>query len=155
MPGPALALALALALLVAAATPGLAQQVIINKLDDLDHGIWPGTGNLVRTSRHCVARTAPGNLFSITILGDGPGGAFEARNGAATLVYDVRYRDRSGVPFVPVLAGVPLTNLVGRNNPNNCRGQRQRVRIRFRAADMAAALAGTYTGVLTLIVAPM
>lgn len=129
--------------------------VIINKLDDLDHGSWSGTGNLTRTSRHCVASTAPGNLYSVTITGDGPGGAFEARSGPDTLPYIVFYRDQPGNSFVQVTSGVPLTDLVGQNNPNRCRGQRQRVRVRFLAADLAAAPAGTYGGTLTLLVAPM
>lgn len=147
--------ALAGAVLLMAAPANAQDLVIINKLDDLDHGTWSGTGNITRTSRHCVASSAPGNLYSLTITGNGPSGAFEVRNGTEALPYIVDYRDQPGTSFVSVSAGVPLTNLVGQNDPNRCRGQRQRVRVQFQAADLGTARAGPYAGTLTLLVAPI
>ncbi len=133
----------------------LGETVVINKLDDLNFGSWSGTGNITRVSRHCVASTASGNLFSITLTGNGPGGSFTLASGPGSLPYRVWYRDRPGQAWQEASPGVTIFNLVGRNNPNNCRGQRQRVRVRFMANDLAAATAGTYSGTLTLLVAPM
>ncbi len=139
---------------VLAAGPARAQTVVINKLDDLNFGAWSGGGNMTRTSRHCVASTAPGNLFNVTIAGNGPGGSF-TMVGPGSLPYRVWYRDRAGNPWIEAQPGVTILNLLGRNNPNNCRGQRQRLRVRFMSADLAAARAGSYSGTLTLIVVPM
>ena len=132
-----------------------AQTVIINKLDNLRFGSWSGNGNITRTSRHCVASTAAGNRFNITITGDGPGGNFTLASGPSALPYRVWYRDWPGQAWQQVTPGVTLFNLRGRNNPNNCQGQRQRLRVRFMANDLAAARAGAYSGTLTLLVAPM
>ena len=132
-----------------------AQTVIINKLDDLNFGSWSGNGNITRTSRHCVASTAAGNLFNVTITGNGPGGSFTLASGPSALPYRVWYRDWPGQAWQQVTPGVTLFNLRGRNNPNNCQGQRQRLRVRFMANDLAAASAGSYSGTLTLLVGPM
>ena len=137
------------------AEPAFGQTVVINKLDDLNLGTWSGNGNITRTSRHCVASTAPGDLFNITITGDGPGGVFELAGGASSLPYRVFYRDWPGNPWAQVAPGVTVFNLRGRNNPNNCAGQRQRLRVRFMGADLAAVMAGSYSGTLTLVVSPM
>ena len=132
-----------------------AQTVVINKLDDLNFGAWSGTGNITQTSRHCVASTAAGSLFSVIITGDGPGGAFTLANGPGTLPYVVSYRDKPGSSWNQIQPGVGLLNQVGRNNPNNCTGQQQEVRVQLLASDLAAAPAGTYSGTLTLLVGPM
>ena len=132
-----------------------AQTVVINKLDDLNFGAWSGSGNMTQTSKHCVASTAPGNLYSITISGDGAGGAFTLGSGPGTLPYVVSYRDDQGSAWNQIQSGVTLFNQAGRSNTSNCPSQKQEVRVQFMANDLAAAPAGAYSGTLTLLVGPM
>jgi hypothetical protein len=138
------------------ATP-LAAQVQITGLSDIQLGSWDGSSDMAGEDSHCVL--APhGGSFSIQATGDGPGNAFSLQNGAFHLPYGVSYNDGSG--WSPMTSGRPLSGQKGEPNPNQLQrclaGRRspERVRVRVLARDLGAAIAGGYSGRLTLLVAP-
>jgi hypothetical protein len=137
--------------------PPLAAQVRIGGLSDLPLGTWNGSSDMAGEDSHCVL--APhGGRFSIQATGDGPGNAFTLQNGTVQLPYRVAYNDGSG--WRPMISGHPLAGQRGEPNPNQLErclaGRRtpERVRVRVLAQDLGAAVAGGYSGRLTLLVAP-
>ncbi len=141
-----------LALIAFVAPTAMAANVVINKLDDLNLGTWNGKKNLKRHTNHCVA--ADDEEFTIIITGDGPGGAFTVASGAALLPYRVFYKDQPDEDYIRVRSGVPIDDLEGGENPYKCKGQKQRLQVRIRARDLAMVPAGTYSGIITLMVYP-
>lgn len=149
---------LAIALVIALAPPpARAQQVIVNGLDDIDLGTWSGAGGMTATMDHCLGigngTTDRGRL---TITGSGAGGAFTLDGGAGTtpLPFTVDYNPR-GSGWRAVTAGVAMTNLRGTRATSCLAGtQGSRIRVTIAESAIAAARAATYSGVLTLVVAP-
>jgi hypothetical protein len=138
-------------------TPPLAAQVLITGLSDLNLGTWNGVSDLQDEDQHCVYGGQAGR-YSIEATGDGPGNSFALRNGPFSLPYEVTYNDGTG--WSEMASGQPLSgqrgapNLVqwlrcvlGRRDPES-------VRVRVLAQDLGAAIAGGYSGTLTLLVAP-
>lgn len=133
--------------------PALGQTIIINQLEDFSLGTWSGSGNMVLTLNHCVGPTS--TQYRITARGSGSGGAFTLTNGISQLAYGVQYAGRTG-GFATLTAGVPRTGLTG-DTQAQCTGltrESERLRITITAANLTAATAGTYSGSLTLTVAP-
>jgi hypothetical protein len=137
--------------------PSLVAQVLITDLSDIQLGSWNGASDLAGEDSHCVL--APhGGRFNIAAKGDGPGNAFTLQNGGFLLPYQVSYNDGSG--WSPMTPGHPLAGQRGEPNPNQLQrclaGRRspERIRVRVLAKDLSAAVAGGYSGRLTLLVAP-
>jgi hypothetical protein len=143
--------------LVATYAPALAAQALISGLSDLQLGRWNGTSDMQGEVTHCVYAQR-GGRFSVAATGVGSGGAFVLRNGPRTLSYRVDYNDGSG--WRQLNPGVPLSGQ--RGEPNLVQlafcllGQRppERVRVRVLAQDLAAAPAGSYNGLLSLLITP-
>jgi hypothetical protein len=143
--------------LVATYAPALAAQALISGLSDLQLGRWNGISDMQGEVTHCVY-ARPGGRFSVAATGIGSGGAFVLRNGPRTLSYRVDYNDGGG--WRQLNAGVPLSGQ--RGEPNLVQltfcllGQRppERVRVRVLAQDLAAAPAGSYNGLLSLLITP-
>ena len=137
--------------------PALSAQALITGLSDLQFGSWGGISDLEGAVDHCVF-ARPGGRFSVAATGVGSGGAFILQNGPGTLPFRVDYDDGSG--WSQLDPGVPLTGQ--RGEPNLVQlarcllGQRppERVRVRILAQDLAAAIAGSYGGSLTLLITP-
>jgi hypothetical protein len=137
--------------------PTLAAQVLITGLSDLDLGTWNGVSDLQGEDQHCVYGGQAGR-YSIEATGDGPGNAFALQNGPFSLPYQVTYNDGTGwsdmAPGRPLPGQRGAPNLIqwlrcvlGRREPES-------VRVRVLAQDLSAAIAGGYSGTLTLLVAP-
>jgi hypothetical protein len=143
--------------MVTSYAPALPAQALITGLSDLQFGSWNGISDLEGSVDHCVF-ARPGGRFSIAATGLGPGGAFVLQNGPGTLPFRVDYDDGSG--WSQLDPGVPLAGQSGA--PNLIQlvrclfGQRrpERVRVRILAQDLAAAIAGSYSGSLNLLITP-
>ncbi len=130
--------------------------VIVNRIDDLPFGTWSGSGQMQQTMRHCVGSTSLGNRFNVRATGSGSGGAFTVASGANLVAYTVEYRSPTSGAFQPLTPGVPRGGFVGTTTINCSFGLSEpaELRVIFSVADLTAARAGTYSGVLTLTVAP-
>ncbi len=139
------------------AVPGaVAMDIRISDLSDIDFGAVPPTaGQLVRRMDFCVSLSEPGR-YSVTALGTGRGYAFELSNGHSPLPVEVRYSDRPGRRGVSLVPGVPETGLKGRKRKrrSDCNRPTASIEVVVEAADLIAAPAGRYGGVLTLTVSP-
>ena len=149
--------ALIAAVMILAAIPATAKaadEIIIDGLDDIVLGTWPGAGDLQGFSQHCVGTNAGGRRFGIVVTGSGAGGSFVLSNGVSALPFTVQYRDRRGT--ATVTPGVTLGNRRGQglNQCRNIRRERMRISVRILSSDLSNATAGSYSGRLTLTVTP-
>lgn len=128
--------------------------VRVSGLDDIALGQFPGAGDMVGTDSVCVYRNDPSSRYEIEAGGDGTGRAFELRQGAAVLPFEVDYDDGSG--FAALEAGRTLGASGADTSSPVCGGLGTgSVRVRVREADLMTADAGGYAGTLTLTVAPI
>lgn len=141
--------------------PASAQRIIINQLNDVNLGQWPGSGDMQGVEPHCVGRDTPNfstaQQFRLRARGSGPGNRFVISSGANTIDYIVEYRDN--------VNSTAWTEL--RANANNQRFfaphwifcffgfNTQELRITVREADLIGKPSGSYTGRLTIVVSPI
>ncbi len=150
-----------LAFLAAPVTAG--DQVRVSALSDVAFGtISSFTSDSVRSQSLCLyAKSSPNNYYRITGSGSGAGGAFLLSSGTGTLPYDVQWADSPGqTTGAQLVANQPLTtqhSSVGSGDPGDCSkgpATSASLIIVVRSAALAAASSGTYSGTLTLLVAP-
>lgn len=157
----ALALALLLLLGGVAATPAAAQAKI-SKLSDVDFGTLTSfASDAVRAQSICVYSTGLLGLYHVTATGSGAGGAFTlATGGGATLPYEVQWNAASGqTSGTSMTSGTALTGQLALgtlspdctvlSNPTTAS-----LIVVLHAASLPAATAGSYSGTLTIIIAP-
>jgi hypothetical protein len=155
-----LALALAVAGACATASPARAQQVRVAGLEDINFGMIPAAVD--RTSSQDVAvcsyRNKPQTLnYSVTAIGSGSGGAFQLASGPATLPFDVQWADAPGQTGGTMLqAGVAATGFGNGANGFDCPAlpDTASLTVTIRAADLASAAGGTYSGTLQITIVP-
>ena len=106
-------------------------------------------GDVTGNSPACVFRNGGGD-YDITATGSGAGGAFTIANGADTIAYSVDYNSTE------LTSGTTLTGVSGAVSDLNCTtsGNNGSIDVDIAAADAAAVGSGSYTGTLTLVVAP-
>ena len=147
--------------LAAHTQPASAQRIIINQLDDVNLGTWPGFGDLQATESHCVGRDTPNfgtaQRFRLRVRGSGPGGQLSISNGSQTIRYTLEYRDN--------VNSTAWTEL--RPNAGNQRFfaphwifcffgfNVQEFRVTVREADITGKPAGAYTGRVQITVSPL
>jgi hypothetical protein len=152
---PALALAVGLAWACLTCAAQAQTQIIINQLDDISLGTWSGSGNMTGNSKHCVGTSPNNRNYLITATGSGAAAAFTITNGTTPLAYTVSYKERGSAAWTDLTSGVASGPYQGwRLDRCQAGRERQRVRVRFFAANLIAATAGTYNGTLYLLVAP-
>lgn len=128
----------------------------ISDVNDLALGTFNGVNDLVGSDSLCIYKNG-GALYGITATGNGSGNVFTLSNGTATVPYSVTWQDSLGT--LPLSSGVPVA---GRGNAftanPTCNGGASNnavVTVRVLATDMLnATQAGTFSGVLTLMVTP-
>ena len=130
-------------------------EVRISNLSDIN-GVFDGVNDIVGTSAACVYRNGTG-LYQITASGSGAAGAFTITDGVfpTPIPYSVTFDDGSGASAMAT--GVALTGQTGADPASDTcagTGNNGTVEVTIAAADMVIAPAGSYTGTLTLVVAP-
>lgn len=99
--------------------------------------------------------TLNSRLYQITGFGDGVGSAFTLTNGTATMPYRAWFNDRPSTGGRQELtSGTPLINQNRVNSPLSDNTERANISIRIIRSVLRNAAGGTYTGVLTIVVAP-
>jgi|AntRauTorcE11898_2_1112593.scaffolds.fasta_scaffold26238_1 hypothetical protein len=128
--------------------------VRVSDLDDIDLGIFPGTGDLVGEDRICVYRNDPSTRYEVEAYGQGAASAFVLEQGTGSLPFEVEYDDGGG--YAPVSAGRSMRASGADTASTACGGMDNAgVRVRVRESDLLTADAGSYAGTLTLTVAPI
>ena len=143
-----------------AAAPAQGQRARIGGLADVHFGTISAAAE--QTNRQnvvvCSYQGQPHSLnYSVTASGSGSGGAFELSTGAASLPYDVQWADLPGqTGGTMLLAGVAAPGFGNAANGFDCSGQPETasLTVTLRAADLASAQAGSYSGTLQITIAP-
>lgn len=157
------AVAAILASVFPASGASAADQVRISGLADLAFGtIADLSADSVRTESICLyAKSPPADDYRITASGSGAGGAFLLSSGTATLPFDVQWSDSPGqASGAELLPNQPLTgqhSASGSGAVDDCSkgpATTASLIVILRSAALASASSGTYTGTLTLLVAP-
>lgn len=129
------------------------QLVRISNVNDINLGSWSGVGNLSKSDDICVYDNS-GGLYTATFTGSA---GFTIQNTALqTLPYTVTYRDGAGLS-TNVTSGSPKDFSKAHESSIECGGvgaTNGTITITILEAEMAAKTAATYTGILTIMVAP-
>lgn len=129
--------------------------VRVNNLNDIDLGTFSGgAGDLSGADNFCIYRNGAGN-FNITMTGSGAGSAFTLTDGTNTLPYSVEFTNSTPNAMT---AGTLLAAQSGAFTANDTcdSGASDNVSVSVTVANgaLASVPAGSYTGTLTMVVAP-
>jgi spore coat protein U-like protein len=135
---------------IMAAGPAQAQRARIGGLVDVNFGTISATTtqSMRQNVAVCSYQGNPHRLnYSVTATGSGPGSAFTISTGAANLPYDVQWSDLPGQTGGTMLQ--PGVTASGFGNPETAS-----LTVSLRAADLASASAGNYSGTLQITITP-
>jgi hypothetical protein len=137
-----------------------ADRARISALSDVSFGIITNFAtDYSRSQSLCLyAKSPPLDQYRITASGSGPGGAFELNSGSDLLPYEVQWNAAAGQSGgVQLVANQPLTGQQSTASADDCsKGSATTASlvVVLRSGALSAASSGTYTGTLTLLVAP-
>lgn len=152
--------ALALALMQpSAALAAPTQKARISGLSDVSFGLIVNFSVDQKNSQNiCVYSQGSSGLYRVTANGSGPGGSFVLSSGNDSMPYEVQWSDVPGQATGTSLApGIPLTGLSSDAGNQNCQSgppaTASLITI-LRGSDVSVARAGSYSGTITLLLAP-
>jgi hypothetical protein len=154
------ALLLASPVYPAAAQGSGADGVRISGLSDVSFGsITSFAADSVRSQSVCLyAKAPPADNYRITASGSGSGGNFSLSSGTDALPYDVQWSNSPGqTTGIQLSPNVPLTGQPNAAKNDDCSkgpATTASLIVILRSSALASALAGSYSGSLTLLVAP-
>ena len=156
---PGLARMIGAALFTFVASNANAQQVQVSRLTNPVFGtINNFTTDLTYADNVCIYSSAPGGRYHVTATGSGTGGAFTLASGANLMAYDVQWAAASGQTTGTALTSGVASSVFTSNAVNaGCTSAPTNVATLLtilRTASVGAATSGSYTGILTLLVAP-
>jgi hypothetical protein len=137
----------------------LLADVKINHLSDIGLGTWSGSGDRSGSDDVCVSNSDSDD-YRVTASASGGGGAFELENGTTgyDLPFEVDWRDAtSGSGWTSLSANTQSPLFSNAQTPLECDGASSDVasfRVIVRSNDIDDADYGSYSGTLTLVIAP-
>jgi hypothetical protein len=151
------ACAAAAAALAAAPSAHAADKVRITGLSDVAFGLIAGTGDRSISQSVCAFSDSSTRRYSVVATGSGSGGAFEL-SGAAPLPYEVLWADSPGqTGGSSLIAGTAVSGFTSTASHQFCNSgppASASLTIVIRAAELASARSGAYSGTLQLMIAP-
>jgi hypothetical protein len=140
---------------ISATIPARAQ---ISGLTDVAFGTVDPSAAASQSENVCVWSNTSGKGYQVTATGSGAGNAFTLTDGTTTLPYSVEWAGSSGQSSGTALAtGTALAGLSSTAaNPTCSSGPASTASliVKMTAASLQAAVASSYNGTLTLVVAP-
>lgn len=140
---------------ISATVPGRVQ---ISGLSDVVFGSVDPAVAASNAQDICVWSNTSGRAYDVTATGSGAANAFTLSDGTNSLAYSVEWAATAGQTSGTAL--VPATSLTGlastATNPTCSSGPASSASlvVKMTAANLQAAVASSYTGTLTLVVAP-
>jgi hypothetical protein len=139
-----------------------ASSIRISGLSDVAFGtITNFAADSVQSQSLCLySKSPPNNNYRVTASGSGSGGAFVLASGSSALPYELQWSDTAGQSAgSQLLANQPLTaqHSTASSSVDDCSkgpATTASLIVILRSSAVAAASSGTYTGTLTLLVAP-
>ena len=138
----------------------VASRVRITNLSDVSFSGVDVTADVSNAQNVCVWSNTATKGYNITATGNGAGNAFTLNGGTGTpMPYSVQWNQSSGQTSGTALStGIALTGQVSTATNQNCASgpsSSASLIVSILAADLASAVSSaTYSGVLTLVVAP-
>lgn len=140
---------------ISATVPGRVQ---ISGLSDVAFGTVDPSTAASDAQNVCVWSNTSGRGYSLTATGSGAANAFTLSDGTNDLAYAVEWADSSGQSAGSALTpGTTLGGLASTAVSPTCSAgpaASASLIVKLTTADMQAAVAGSYSGTLTLVVAP-
>ena len=140
---------------ISATVPG---RVRISGLSDIAFGTVDPAAAAARAEDVCVWSNTSGRGYTVTATGSGASNAFTLSDGTGSLAYAVEWAGTSGQSAgTALVSGTALGGLSSTaTNPTCSSGPAATASliVKMTAADLQAAAASSYTGTLTLVVAP-
>lgn len=149
-------------LMAAVLLPALAraQQVRINRLNNIAFGTLAanGTSDAVLTDNLCAYTSALSLGYRVTARGSGSSSAFSLSNGGNTLAYVAQWASTpnatTGVQLTPNVAISATTSSTLNSQCLLGSGANATLIVRLPAANVAGVTAGTYSGSISITIAP-
>lgn len=132
--------------------------VRITGVADMNFGSYSGSGVFSRNDNVCVYTNSANGQYLVTAQGSGAASAFTVSDGAShTIPYTVRWNDQTGtsgnIQLDPSVSSA--TQSGAHTSSETCSGgDTANFEISFTQGALLGVPAGTYTGVLTLIIEP-
>lgn len=140
---------------ISATVPG---RVEISGLTDVAFGTVDPTTAAASAENVCVWSNTSGKGYSVTASGSGASSAFTLTDGTNTLPYSVEWAGSSGQSSgTALVSGSALGSLSSTATSPTCSAgpvATASLIVKMSAANLQAAVASSYTGTLTLVVAP-
>jgi len=131
------------------------QLIRIRGLRDFTWNYTTGIGDLDDNEDINISANYAAGGYRVTGTGSGAANAFTVTDGSDTIAYAVRFNDSTGTAGnTAITAGTAFTGQTGAVSPLGNSTDNANYEVIFTEANLQAALAGTYTGVLTLTVQP-
>jgi spore coat protein U-like protein len=133
-------------------------RVQITGLNDIDFGVYGGTGPLSQSDGFCVYRNGTG-LYDIALASaTGAGTDFEVTDGTNNAVYTVKFDDDADASDASdVDNGDSVTGAQGDGASQDCTGSggvNASLQLTFSEAELQSMATGTYADTITLTVTP-
>lgn len=133
----------------------LPKLIRIRNMADVLFPSYSGAGDLTFNKDITVSVNYPTGGYRITTTGSGASSAFTVAAGATTIPYAMLYNDQAGIAgTVAVTAGTPLTGQSGALRPLGTNNLNANYQVKFLETNLQSADAASYSGTLTIIVAP-
>lgn len=147
-------------LCVAIAPARAADRAAISGLGDVAFGtITSFAADSVQAQNICVySKSPPLNQYQVTASGSGNSGAFALSSGTATLPYEVQWSDAAGqTTGTSLTANQPLSAQQETASNDSCSAgpaTTASLIVILRSSALATAASGSYSGTLSLLIAP-
>lgn len=133
----------------------LPQLIRIRQVSDHAFGSYAGTGDLNSNDTLNISMNYASGGYSVTGTGSGAASAFTITNGSQTIAYNVYFNDVTGnTGEAPLVSGTPLGSQTGGAVTLGATTLNANVHVEILEANLQNVNAGSYSGTLTLVVAP-
>ncbi len=146
-------------LLAAFPQTALAQKARISNLSDVTFGTVTNLSSDVRAAQNlCAFTQSATSNYRVTATGGGGGGAFTMTAGSSQLAYEVEWASSPNqTNGIALSTGVALSGINSSATQQTCNAgppTSASLIVIIRASQLGAALAGSYSGALNLMIAP-
>ena len=135
-----------------------ADKVRIAGLQTVDFGQLYGLGDRSISQNVCAYSSSVTNGYSVTATGTGAGGTFELNSTISSLPYEVLWADASGqTSGTSLIAGTPIGGFHSTATQHFCNtgpSSSASMTIVVRSGSIESARAGSFSGVLQIMIAP-
>lgn len=134
-------------------------RVRLSSLQDVQFGVLGTGGDAISSQSICAYSSTNTSAYTVTALGSGAAGKFELNSAISSLPFEISWSDQPNQPFGYVLeSGVPSLTFYSDATHQRCvngPSSTATITLRISEAILSSAAAGTYSGSLTVILAPI